>query len=72
MLLAVSGSKVGLSWLVCRGAGGEAMSLTPSCEITRPLSSVSSRKRITSSDYMLQGFVTKSLFSVRLDPFHWR
>jgi hypothetical protein len=22
--------------------------------------------------YILQGFVTKSLFSVRLDPFHWR
>ena len=25
-----------------------------------------------SPDYMLQGFVTKSPFSVRLDPFHWR
>jgi hypothetical protein len=33
---------------------------------------ISSRKPIASPDYMLQGFVIKSPFSVRLDPFHWR
>ena len=28
--------------------------------------------RVHAPDYMLQGFVTKPPFSVRLDPFHWR
>ena len=30
---------------------------------------ISSRKRFADPDYMLQGFVTKSLFSFKVDPF---
>ena len=45
--------------------------------IRRPASqrrgpTISSRKPIASPGYMLQGLVTKPLFSLKVDPFHWR